>query len=219
MNIEAIKAKALQAIWPLKSVDSTFYGNRRTAAGRGLPEHYLVYFLLVDLLGFKTLGRHEKLAWSIPVELEGQVLFIEHRKLGLGVFTPGGIGAEETEPTAKEVVRLVNRGIRAARPYFDWRAEQAVNNSELTSGTNAMTCTSGLSSFSVYTMPRPPRFKRMQGKELEQTIQPVDLESAFPNIPSLVRQNGWGFPLWRVSLAGPSMYSFTSRFCREMRNR
>ena len=131
MNIEAIKAKALQAIWPLKSVDSTFYGNRRTAAGRGLPEHYLVYFLLVDLLGFKTLGRHEKLAWSIPVELEGQVLFIEHRKLGLGVFTPGGIGAEETEPTAKEVVRLVNRGIRAARPYFDWRAEQAVNNSEI----------------------------------------------------------------------------------------
>lgn len=131
MNIEAIKAKALQAIWPLKAVDSMFYGSHRTAAGRGLPEHYLVYFLLVDLLGFKNLGRHEKLAWSIPVELEGQVLFIEHRKLGLGVFTAGGTGAEEAEPRAMEVVSLVNRGIRAAGSYFDWRAEQAVNSSKI----------------------------------------------------------------------------------------
>ncbi len=131
MNIEAIKAKALQAIWPLKSVHSMRYGSSRTDAGRDLPEHYLVYFLLVDLLGFKILGRHEKLAWSIPVELEGQVLFIEHRKLGLGVFTSGGTGAEEVEPTAKEIVSLVNRGIRVARPYFEWRAEQAVNTSEI----------------------------------------------------------------------------------------
>ena len=131
MNTEAIKAKVLQAIWPLKIVDSKFFGSQPTTAGRGLPEHYLVYFLLVDLLGFKNLGRHEKLAWSIPVELEGHVLFIEHRKLGLGVFTSGGIGAGEAEPTAKEVVRLVNRGIRVARPYFDWRAEQAVNTSKI----------------------------------------------------------------------------------------
>ena len=28
----------------------------RTVAGRTLPEHFLVYFLLVDLLGFPKLG-------------------------------------------------------------------------------------------------------------------------------------------------------------------
>ena len=131
MNIEEIKANSLQAVWPLRSVESIFYGSHRTAAGRGLPEPYLVYFLLVDLLGFENLGRHEKVAWSIPVELEGQLLFIEHRKLGLGVFTPGGIDAKKAEPTAREIVRLVNKGIRVARPYFDWRAKQAVNNSRV----------------------------------------------------------------------------------------
>ena len=50
------------------------------------PEYYLVYFLLVDLLGFKCYGRGEKVAWSTPVEIEGQHFLIEHRKLGLGVL-------------------------------------------------------------------------------------------------------------------------------------
>ena len=58
-------------------------------------------------------------------------MFIEHRKLGLGVFTSGDIDAEEAELAATEIVRLVNKGIQVARPYFDWRAEQAVNNSEV----------------------------------------------------------------------------------------
>ena len=131
MDIDAIKTKALKAIWPLKSVDSMSYGSRRTAAGRGLPEAYLVYFLLVDLLGFKNLGRDEKLAWSVPVDLEGQVLFIEHRKMGLGVLRAGDLNPEKAEPAAREIVRLVNKGVRVAQPYFDWRAEQAVNNSEV----------------------------------------------------------------------------------------
>ena len=131
MDIDAIKTKTLKAISPLKSADSMHYGSRRTSAGRGLPEHYLVYFLLVDLLGFKNLGRDEKLAWSVPVDLEGQVLFIEHRKMDLGVLRAEDLNPEKAEPAAREIVRLVNKGVRVARPYFDWRAEQAVNNSEV----------------------------------------------------------------------------------------
>ena len=37
----------------------------RADAGENLPPYYLIYFLFVDLLGFKNLGRFEKVAWSI----------------------------------------------------------------------------------------------------------------------------------------------------------
>ena len=126
MDIEAIKKKTFEAIRPLKSIDSAVYGSSRTDAGYGLPEHYLAYFLLVDLLEFNCLGRHEKLAWSVPIELGGKAFYIEHRKMGLGLFTPLD---HKDEDLGQEVVRLVNRGVRVAQPYFNWRAEQAVNES------------------------------------------------------------------------------------------
>ena len=128
MDIEAIKAKALQAIAPLESVDTDAYGGTRTHLDRNLPEYYLVYFLLVDLLGFKCLGRHEKLAWSIPLDLRGRLLHIEYRKMGLGVFSSG---EPNSEASAEEVVGLIHNGIRVARPYFDWRADQAVQESKV----------------------------------------------------------------------------------------
>ena len=128
MDIEAISQKAREAVGPLKSVNSEFFGGNRIKAGQGLPDYYLVYFLLVDLLGFKCLGRHEKIAWSIPVGLDSQVLFIEHRKMGLGVFSSHNTDSEEA---AKEVVRLVKRGVRVARPYIAWRAQDAVMRSQV----------------------------------------------------------------------------------------
>ena len=126
MDIEAVRRKAKEAILPLESVDINIYGGDRTKAGQELPEYYLVYFLLVDLLGFYCLGRREKVAWSIPVDLEGQLLSIEHRKLGLGVFSRDG---DDSEAAASEVVRLIHNGIRVAEPYFEWRAAQAVKDS------------------------------------------------------------------------------------------
>ena len=128
MDIEAIRQKARAAISPLKSVSSEFFGGDRTEAGQELPEYHLVYFLLVDLLGFQNLGRHEKIAWSIPVELDGQVLFIEHQKLGAGVFSSHNT---DSEKAAREVVRLVKKGVRVAQPYFDWRAKEAVMDSQV----------------------------------------------------------------------------------------
>ena len=46
----------------------------------------LVYFLLVELLGFRDFGREEKVAWSVPVNFGGRPYGIEYRKLGLGIF-------------------------------------------------------------------------------------------------------------------------------------
>ena len=128
LDIEAIRQKARTAIRPLKKTSSEYFGRNRTKAGRGLPDYYLVYFLLVDLLGFEDLGRHDKIAWSIPVDLDGQVLFIEHRKLGLGIFSSHRTDSEEA---AKEVVGVVKRGVKVAQPYFDWRAQDAVMRSQV----------------------------------------------------------------------------------------
>ena len=129
MDIEPIKTDALKAIMPLMSVDADFYGGTRTRTSRSLPEYYLVYFLLVDLLGFRCLGKAEKVAWSIPLELDGQLLHVEHRKLGLGIFSSGDANSEAA---AEEVVRLIYKGLRVARPYLDWCAEKAVKDSRVT---------------------------------------------------------------------------------------
>ena len=87
-----------------------------------------MYFLLVDLLEFEHFGIHEKVAWSIPVDLDGETVFIEHRKLGLGIFIADG---SCDESVAAEVVELINKGVRVARPYFDWRADQSLKGSNL----------------------------------------------------------------------------------------
>ena len=128
MDIEPIKKRTLQAIGPLKSSSSECFFGTRTNAGRKLPDYFLVYFMLVDLLGFRHLGRDEKVAWSIPVDFEGRTYIIEHRKMGLGVFYRGGI---ECEKDAKEIVRLVKKGVSAARSYFDWLADESLKGSKL----------------------------------------------------------------------------------------
>jgi hypothetical protein len=137
-EIQTIRARASAAIVPLKPSNRYFYG-KRTHAGRYLPEYYLVYFLLVDLLGFQCGGPGEKVAWSIPVELDGGLLVIEHRKLGLGIFVdeppvpyhPFDPASPESEKLAERVVRLVQKGIKEAAPFFDHLASSAASRSAL----------------------------------------------------------------------------------------
>ena len=129
MEIKAIREKALRAISPIAPAETEYFGGRRTIAGFKLPEYYLVYFLLVDLLGFDNLGRHEKVAWSVPIDFEGQLMHIEHRKLGLGVFSSED--SSDYETVASEVVELIRKGVKVAQPYYDGRAEKAVTSSQI----------------------------------------------------------------------------------------
>ena len=129
MDILAIRKKASKAISPLVSADTEYFGGRRTLAGHGLPEYYLVYFLLVDLLRFENLGRHEKIAWSVPVDFEGHLMYIEYRKFGLGVFCSSDNIDEEA--VAREVVKRIKNGVKVAQPYYDWRAKEAVGSSHI----------------------------------------------------------------------------------------
>ncbi len=62
------------------------FAAERTDAGRNLPPYYLVYFLFVDLLGYKNLGQSEKVAWSVPIDYNGTAYLLEHRKFGMGLF-------------------------------------------------------------------------------------------------------------------------------------
>ena len=135
MNITEIRQRALCSIGPLKQPDSdtqfTTFARceaSRSKSGRNLPAYYLVYFLLTDLLGFQNLGNSEKTAWSIPVDLHGKGYFIEHRKFGVGVFSTN---LPDDEPACKEIVKLVRKAVRAAQPYFESRAKDAVKGIKL----------------------------------------------------------------------------------------
>jgi hypothetical protein len=99
--------------------------DRITFVITGVP--YLIYFLLVDLLGFKDLGRFEKLAWSVPIDFEGTAYLIEHRKFGVGVFARD---AEGEEQNAKLIVDRIKKGVKVAKPFFRWMADNAIQDSK-----------------------------------------------------------------------------------------
>ncbi|PIF34515.1 hypothetical protein CLU81_5170 [Flavobacterium sp. 9] len=136
MSIDIVKYKenALKILSPVKpagekiKVSSFFLHNAiRSEAGRQIQDYYLVYFLFVNLLDFRNLGKFEKLAWSIPVEYNGKVFLIEHRKMGVGIF----IDKQEDEDDAKIITRKINAAIKSSRPYFNYLAEQAIKSSQI----------------------------------------------------------------------------------------
>lgn len=132
-DLELTRAAARRAIAPIRPADRSAHADfpfsgQRTNAGRSLPPYYLVYFLLVDLLGFPDVGQFEKVAWSVPIDLEGEVFWIEHRKFGVGVFTDD---PALHEAQAEKIVTLIKKGVKAAAPFFAWLADRAVEGSKL----------------------------------------------------------------------------------------
>ncbi len=134
-NLIAIRAAAMRAIAPIKPADSTTRASpkflflaKRTVAGNQLPPYYLVYFLLVDLLGFEKVGKLEKVAWSIPIDFNGQAFVVEHRKLGVGVFVEN---PDRDEQAARQIVQRIQKAVKSARPFFHWLADQAADSSAI----------------------------------------------------------------------------------------
>lgn len=134
-DLDVIKERVLNALSPIKQADEQTKAEKnflltakRTNAGRSLPPHQLVYFLFSDLLGFKDLGRSEKLAWSIPIEFNRKAFLIEHRKFGLGVFASD---LDKDEADAQEIVKKIHKAVKIAKPYFEWLASKAVSESKL----------------------------------------------------------------------------------------
>lgn len=138
-KLETVARKALGEVLPAGPPVSPDEGrglflSSRTNAGTDLPKYYLVYFLLVDLLGSPLLGQWEKSAWTVPVRYRGRLYGIEHRKFGIGIFSPNltsnarmsGTPTSENEADAKEICKLITKAVSTAEPYFEWRAERAV---------------------------------------------------------------------------------------------
>lgn len=134
-EFEFLRKAALAAIAPIRPADAKtrapkdfLFSAKRSNAGSSLPEYYLVYFLLVELLGFRDLGKFENVAWSIPIDFNGKAFLIEHRKFGVGVFLQDPV---IDEPACKDIVSLIKKGIETAEPFFIWLADQAVKESSL----------------------------------------------------------------------------------------
>ncbi len=151
-KLELCRSRLLKKLNPLKpqrtiscSDGMRLFLGARTNAGRSLKDYYLVYFLLVDLLEFRYSGREEKVAWSIPVEFNGNLYCIEYRKMGLGIFEPpsdpqatkSGNPTEQGELDAAQICKLINEAIGEATPYFEWRATQAASSENLNVINNA----------------------------------------------------------------------------------
>jgi hypothetical protein len=134
IEIEKYKEKALKILSPIKEADDDtkaeknfLFNAKRSKAGRLLPEYYLIFFLLSDLLGFKNLGKFEKIAWSFPIDYKGKAFLIEYRKFGVGIFIQD---EENDEDDALEISKKISGAIKSVRPFYDHIAEQAVTNSE-----------------------------------------------------------------------------------------
>ena len=135
-EIERLKERVESILNPIcsavdnetKAEKNFLFSTFRTDAGRSLPPYYLVYFLFVDLLGYKNLGEIEKVSWSVPIDYKGTTYLLEHRKFGMGLFA-GDKESQETE--CQEIVKKISKAVKVARPYFEWVANEAAKNSNL----------------------------------------------------------------------------------------
>jgi hypothetical protein len=137
-QIETIRDRVMKSIAPLTPASrsqSNEFGATPTNAGNRLPPYYLVYFLLVELLKFPHTGREEKVAWTIPVDYRGSCAWIQHQKMGLGVFSTA---TEDRELVAQQIVNAIQRGVTAATPFFDHLASEAAAGSKLNVRNNSV---------------------------------------------------------------------------------
>jgi hypothetical protein len=128
-ELERIRERARLALQGISGVApgtniTTWHGVKSTAS-RQLPEPYLLYFLLIDLLGFPHTGPEEKLAWAVPLECQGVRFSLEHRKLGLALCS------DTDHQLATFVAQRLQKAAHAARPYFDALAKSRVAASEV----------------------------------------------------------------------------------------
>lgn len=125
-SLNETRENVLRAILPIEKPKASLCSSGNLVVFRGIPCHdyYLVFLLLIDLLGFKYLGPFEKVAYIIPVDFEGQHCSIVYAKFGMRIECSEG-GSPEA------VYAAVKRGIKAARPYYLWRAKEASITSHL----------------------------------------------------------------------------------------
>ena len=118
-SLQATRAEAQRDISPLRPASHAEISGQpgilyaqRISASEALPPYYVVYFLLAELLDFPSFGADEKVAWTIPIVLDNQLLAVQHRKLGLGIF---GLTPEREREVANRAIRLLRKSAETAK--------------------------------------------------------------------------------------------------------
>lgn len=129
--LHPVRDKVLRELGPVKSLSRAELASRsigeHTLERTGkLPPQHLIYFTLVELLGFTDLGQEEKVAWSIPVEIDGIPLMVAFVKFGLRII---GSNDEASRSAAEKLAVRIQKAVRAATPFFSWMAENAIKDS------------------------------------------------------------------------------------------
>jgi hypothetical protein len=126
-----LKEKCRRLLVPMKAADDKTSAKRdflftacETVGPTSCPDRISSIFCSRSFRATKIFGRWEKLAWSIPVDLDGHAYLIEHRKFGVDIFTQGNTTDEIAG--ARRMAGLIGRAVCTARPYFAWKAQQAV---------------------------------------------------------------------------------------------
>lgn len=135
LDLEKIRSQIEKILHPIKTIDGKtkadkdfLFTAKESQASKSLPSKYLLYFMLVDLLGFRNLGRFEKIAWSVPVDYNGKAFLIEMRKMGLGIFVHD---LDEDDEASKIIAEKLKVAVKIAMPYFSSLAGIAISKSEV----------------------------------------------------------------------------------------
>lgn len=128
-QLQGLKSKISNILSDISSISYTEYQelNRdrmnRTSPEKDLKPYYLIYLLFVELLDFSYSGEEEKISFTIPIKYKENTFLLQHRKLGMALLSTN----KSLESDSKKIVKLVNKAIDKAKPFFDYYANKASN--------------------------------------------------------------------------------------------
>lgn len=123
---ETTRSNVLKAMSGISKPSEKTKTQGRSTSYHGIPfdDYYLVFLMMVDLLKYEYLGPAEKVSYIIPFDFEGVRCSVAHQKFGMRLWC-----GEEQDGEA--IYKVIRKGIKAAKPYFLWRAEKASTSSNL----------------------------------------------------------------------------------------
>ncbi|MGJ8560126.1 MAG: hypothetical protein ACSHX3_07820 [Litorimonas sp.] len=124
--IEKTRNNVLKAMSGISKPSEESKVQGQSSGFRGIPHsnYYLIFLMMVDLLEYDYFGPAEKLAYGIPFDFNGLRCCVTYQKFGMRLSCSEGADGEA-------IYKVIQKGIKAAKPYFLWRADQASTSSNL----------------------------------------------------------------------------------------
>lgn len=132
-QLQGLRSKISNILSDISSIPHTeykklnLYRMNRTSSEKDLKPYYLIYLLFVELLDFYYSGNEEKISFTIPIKYKNNIFLLQHRKLGMALLSDDS----RLEDQAKELVKLINKAINKAKPFFAYYANEVSNSNDL----------------------------------------------------------------------------------------